>query len=127
MKKLLTLTLLLLISSLSYGQIFLRAKGLALGKKDPYTQQVAWPEEFKTVNVLLEIQPNKVTIYSKLLQVYRKVNLVVKTDNLAVWYCLDDRGEGCNLKVVTLPSFPGMIFVLVEYSDYTWVYATEAE
>ena len=127
MKKLLTLSLLLLMSSLAYGQIFLRAKGLALGKKDLYTQEVVWPSEFETVNVLIEVEENKVTIHSQLLQVYRKVNMVIKTENLAVWYCLDSRGEGCNFKVITLPDFPGTIFIAVEYNDYTWIYATTRE
>ena len=124
MKKLLTLSLLLLTSSLAYGQLFLRAKGLALGKKNPITQEVTWPDEFQTVNVLIEVEQNKVTIHSQLLQVYRKVNMVTNTENLAVWYCLDSRGEGCNFKVITLPAYPGTIFITVEYSDYIWIYAT---
>ena len=124
MKKLSTILVLLLIAGIASGQTFLRATRVDFGIKKP--DGIAW-EEARESSVLIKIEPNKLTIYSKADQVYRKVGLEKKTDRLAKWLCADYKGKSCYVMLTAAKSSPGTFLVAVEYNDVIWFYTTHTE
>lgn len=126
MKKLILLILVLLSSTILSAQTFLRASALTFGLKSETTGITTWDDPEK-VNILVKVEENKVTVYSKTTQVYRKITLTSKAETIAIWYCSDLNGNNCNLTMFTTADTPGAIFLHVEYSDAEWMYITRIE
>lgn len=124
MKKLSTILVLLLIAGITSGQTFLRATRVDFGVKK--STGIAW-EKTRKSTVLLKMEPNKLTIYSKADQVYRKIGLEKKTDKLVKWLCADYKGRSCYVMLTAAKDNPGVFLVAIEYNDIIWFYTTHTE
>lgn len=127
MKKLLVFLITLVgINVLSAQTTFLRATGMIAAVKSQYTDKFLWGEP-KPVDILIRVDDSKVTIYSKVTQVYRTISLVKNTSNTMTYYCNDANGIGCNISVYMTESAPGSVFVYIEYNDVAWMYETHRD
>lgn len=124
MKKLIAILLLGMITGLSYGQTFLRADYIQIGRKQ--SSGIQW-NETEAVDILIKVDQNKAEIYSKTKQVYRKISQITQTPTSSKWLCADGDGTQCHLYVFYLKEKPGVVFIGVEYSDLTWYYTTHFE
>lgn len=126
MKKCIVCLIALISINLVSAQTFLRATGMILGTKNEYTSTVTWGEA-QPVYILIKVDESKVTIYSKVTQVYRKINVTNSSSTSSTWYASDNTGNMCNVDVFSSESSPGSVFIRVEYSDMTWMYITNFE
>jgi len=126
MKKLLVTLFALVCVNILSAQMFLRASGLVIGTKSQYTTAVNWGDA-KPVDILIKVEENKVTIFSKTTQVYRKISLSSKTDLASTYYCSDATGGNCNLTIFATLDTPGAVYLHVEYSDMVWMYVAKVE
>jgi hypothetical protein len=126
MKKLLITLFALVCVNILSAQMFLRAIGLVIGTKSQYTTYVNWGDA-TPVDILIKVEENKVTIFSKTTQVYRKISLSSKTDLASTYYCSDVNGNTCNLTVFATVDNPGAVYLHVEYSDMVWMYVSRIE
>jgi uncharacterized protein YxeA len=126
MKKILITLFALICVNILSAQMFLRASGLIIGTKSQYTTTVNWGDA-KPVNILIKVEENKVSIFSKTTQVYRKISLSSKTDLATTYYCSDATGNNCNLTVFVTLDNPGAVYLHVEYSDMVWMYVSRIE
>ena len=127
MKKLLILVLFALASVQAFSQsIYLRANTFNIGSRTDKNSPVTWgtPTE---VNILIQVEQNKATIFSQTKQVYRLISTSEKTEEYTKYYCANDDGINCYILIFRLAESPGSIFFAVEFSDYVWYYITKPE
>jgi hypothetical protein len=124
MKKLLLL-ILLFFTTLIYSQnnpFYLRAESFKAGEKN-YKGDVVWDDStLSYCDILIKLDDQQATIYSKTKQIYRVVSMTTKDNQGSQWYCLDDRGYYCNLYLISLKDNPNKLVFAIEYSDYSWYY-----
>jgi len=127
MKKILIVLIMLFSFLTAKSQTFLRSEGAVMGVKNPYTGEVTWGEK-KIVDILIKIEQNKATIYSKQQQIFRKIALVESDEQeMITWRCSDDNGIICNFSLMLLEDRPEYICVIVEYKDTVLMYVTKKE
>ena len=128
MKKLITLLTLILVTISVYSQDvkFLRASRLTYATRETPESKFAFSPT-TDVNVLIKIETNKVTIYSKETQVYRLVEPKRKTETYVEYLATNSDGLLCNIMLMILPDVPKKLFLSVEFSDCMWYYTTEVE
>ena len=124
MKKLL-LVLLLFLTTLMYSQdnpFLMRAETFQAGTMS-YNKEVVWDNSsVRSCDILIKLETNKITIYSKTSQVYNVISMASKSAEGGEWYCLDEKGVRCNIYLISLKNNPGKLALGVEYSDYVWYY-----
>ena len=129
LKSTLLLGLFLLIGSVSYGQVIkLRTTGLAIKYEiDDYR----WGEwsEFEPVSVLvvMDIDADRITIYSKETQVYDVIEAEKKRydsdgDEYLPFICINEDGVKCRVELATLNSQNRRNQLYVEFGDVMFVY-----
>lgn len=127
MKKIILSTLLVLTSLLSFSQEvgFGRAIELYTGYKDT-NQEIVWNGSSTSVDILIKLEDDKVTIFSKEIQVYRVVKKLDDKDLHISYRMLDSNGLNCNFHMGPSET-QGYIFIAIEYNDYAWMYLTEID
>lgn len=127
MKKLILATLLTLTSLLSFSQDvgFARASEFYTGYRDT-DQQIVWNGSPTTVDILIKLEDDKVTIFSKEVQVYRVVKKLTSEDNYASYRMIDSNGLNCNFHMGPAET-EGYLFMAIEYNDYAWMYLTKLD
>ena len=127
MKKLILSTLLVLTSLLAFSQEvgFGRATEFYTGYRDT-DQQIVWNGSPTTVDILIKLEDDKVTIFSKEVQVYRVVKKLTSEDNYASYRMLDSNGLNCNFHMGPSET-AGYLFMAIEYNDYAWMYLTKLD
>lgn len=127
MKKIILLTLLLLTSLLSFSQDvgFGRAVELYTGYRDT-NEEIVWNGLPTSVDILIKLENDKVTIFSKEVQVYRVVTKLTDEDLHIAYRMLDSNGQKCNFHIGPSET-QGYIFIAIEYSDYAWMYLTKLD
>ena len=128
MKKLITLLTLILITISGYSQDvkFLRASSFTFATRETPDSKFVF-NQTKDANVLIKVETNKVTIYSKETQVYRLVEPKKKTETSVEYLATNSTGLLCNVMIMILPDVPKKLFLSVEFSDCMWYYTTEVE
>lgn len=127
MKRLLTLLLFVFTSVTAFSQnLYLRASSFNIGKKSTESTAISWGTAVP-VNILIQIEENKATIFSQSKQVYRLISTTEERVGYVKYYCTNDDGINCNLIVFTLPEYPGHVYFTVEFSDYIWYYVAKKE
>jgi hypothetical protein len=127
MKKLILSTLLVLTSLLAFSQeiTFGRASELYTGYRDT-DQQIVWNGSPSTVDILIKLEDDKVTIFSKELQIYRVVKKLTEEESYVSYRMLDSKGGNCNFHMGPSETL-GYIFIAIEYNDYAWMYLTKLD
>jgi hypothetical protein len=129
MKKILLL-ILLFFSTISLSQsspFYLRAESFKAGKKN-YKNEVVWDEStYLNCDILIKLDDKQVSIFSNEKQVYRVINLVHQSTTSSQWYCVDTRGNYCNIYLIFLKNQPGKLTLAIEYNDYCWFYVCKED
>jgi len=127
------LSLFLLVSTLtSFAQSakihYLRAHNVSMGVRvDEDSPVTSWPVDGEEVNILIELHPTKIKIFSKKEQNYFIINKVSQTDTEHVWLCKNLDGLSCYIRMQTNPQYPGLMTVAVEFNDLVWFYVCSHE
>ena len=114
------LTLFTIIST-AQGLEYARARTFNIGHRDYLTNEIVWNGTTNECNILIKITDNKVTIFSKTQQEYYVVAKLAEMDNTAQYRMQDASGISCNF-YMGQSEIPGVMFMVVEYSDYAWMY-----
>ena len=127
MKKFILSIFLVLSTLLSFSQEvgFARATELYTGHRDT-NNEIVWNGSPSSVDILIKLEDDKVTIFSQQLQVYRVVTKLRDEDSYITYRMLDSNGNNCNFHMGPSET-QGYIFIAIEYSDYAWMYLTEID
>ena len=109
------------LTSFSQGLEYARAKTFNIGYRDYSTNEIVWNGTTNECNILIKITDNKVTIFSKTQQEYYVVGKLAEMDNTAQYRMQDANGISCNFYMGPT-EIDGVLFMIVEYSDYAWMY-----
>jgi hypothetical protein len=85
-----------------------------------------WNGSPSSVDILIKLEDDKVTIFSQQLQVYRVVTKIRDEESIITYRMLDSNGINCNFHMGPSET-QGYIFIAIEYSDYAWMYLTEID
>jgi len=107
-------------------KVYLRASEFNIGYRPDTNHSVTWGIR-KEVNILIEIEENKSTVYSKEKQVYRLISASQDGEKFKRFYCLNDKGIPCHVLIFSNPEEPEFLYFAVEFSDYVWYYKTKPE
>jgi hypothetical protein len=128
MKNFILSTLLVLSTLFSFSQEvgFARANQLTVGKRDFSTNEIVWNGTPTAVDILIKLEDDKVTIFSKETQVYRVVTKLRDEESIITYRMLDSNGINCNFHMGSSGT-EGSIYIAIEYSDYAWMYLTKID
>lgn len=128
MKKLFIVIALVLLSATTFAQSikYMRANSLQIGTRSNTKQDFVWEKDTRPVDILIQIESSKLTIYSKVSQVYRVISLMKEETNSSKWYCADATGTNCYLYIINNAN-AGDVIVGIEYSDAVWYYVGKME
>ena len=127
MKKFILSTLLVLSSLFSFSQEvgFARATELYTGYRDT-NNKIIWNGSPTSVDILIKLEDDKVTIFSQQTQIYRVVGKLHDEDSYITYRMLDLQGGNCNFHMGPSET-QGYIFIAIEYNDYAWMYLTKLD
>lgn len=116
----------------SFGQEskvrYMRAHNVSMGvRPDENSAVTSWILDGQECNILVELHPTKVIIYSKKTQTYRIVYQLPTEGNTVGWFCKDADGISCHFKMTADPEYPGFMALAVEYNDAIWFYVASHE
>ena len=123
MKTLILSFFFLIVSLTSFSQEleYARARTFNLGYRDLTTNEIVWNGTTTECNILIKITDTKVTIFSKSQQEYYVVGKLAEQDNVSQYRMQDSNGISCNF-YMGQTELPGVLFIVIEYSDYAWMY-----
>jgi len=111
--------------TLSQTPNYTRGYEMYIGKTG--SDKSTWKDNPISINLLIKVEQNKVTIYSNTTQTYYTIKLLYENNQgTTKWYCNDSNGESCYLTIGPL-NIEKCTFFQIEYSDYTWVYFCKSE
>jgi hypothetical protein len=121
MKKIILSLLLTLFSLVSFSQLALfgRAYMFYTGINDG--TEVVWNEYPTKCDVLVQIENQKLTIYSAVQQVYRIVSLNYQTEDIVQYLAVNKDGVRCFVYIGQYGEGRD-IGVTVEFNDLAWTY-----
>lgn len=127
MKKFILSIFLVLSTLLSFSQEigFARATELYTGYRDT-NEEIVWNGSPSSVDILIKLEDDKVTIFSQQTQIYRVVTKIRDEESIITYRMLDSNGINCNFHMGPSET-QGYIFIAIEYSDYAWMYLTEID
>jgi hypothetical protein len=127
MKKFILSLILVVSSLLSFSQEigFARATELYTGYRDT-NNEIIWNGSPTSVDILIKLEDDKVTIFSQQLQVYRVVTKIRDEESYITYRMLDSNGINCNFHMGPSET-QGYIFIAIEYNDYAWMYLTKID
>ncbi len=112
-----------------FGQVYkYKSTSLASRTKISDTNWTSWSDaKDTTVLMTFDLTNDRITIYSKVTQVYDIAEYEGKTtdkdgDDIYSYYCIDKDGVRCRVKQVKLHSQNERIQLYVFYSDMNWLY-----
>lgn len=128
MKKFILSTLLVLSTLFSFSQEvgFARAHEFTIGQRDFSTNEIVWNGTPTVVDILIKLEDDKVTIFSKEQQIYRVVAKIRDEESIITYRMLDSNGISCNFHMGSSGT-EGSIYIAIEYSDYAWMYLTKID
>lgn len=124
MKKIL-LFILILISVNLFSQdqpYYLRAHSASFGVRTTQGEPLNWIYQKQECSILVECYKNRMVINSKVLQTYHILNQIPTEGTKLVWKCRNIEGSTCNVEFNSIPEYPGLLSVLVEFDDMVWFY-----
>jgi len=116
-----TLFFLFSLTSFSQGLEYARAKTFNIGYRDVTTNEIVWNGNTTECNILIKLTDTKVTIFSKTQQDYYMVGKLAEQDNISQYRMQDANGISCNFYMGPT-EIQGVLFIIIEYSDYSWMY-----
>jgi len=113
----------------SYGQVYkFKSTALSMQTKINEYRWSAWDAwEETSVLITVDINKERITIYSKEIQIYDIANYEGETtdndgDTTISFYCVDKDGKTCRIRLVKLISQDDTKQLYVDYSDARLVY-----
>jgi hypothetical protein len=107
-------------------KVYLRASEFNIGYRPDTNHSVTWGIK-KEVNILIELEENKATVYSMEKQVYRLISESQEREKIKKFYCLNDKGIPCYVLFFSIPEEPEFLYFGIEFFDYVWYYKTKPE
>ena len=121
MKKILMLLILLTISLTSISQtMFARAYSFTLGSRDYTTNELTWGET-STCNILIKLEGDVITVYSKQKQTYHVMIKLSETEDGIMYRMQSAKGITCNMYMGPIQGTTN-VFIAIEFNDYAWIY-----
>jgi hypothetical protein len=114
------------LTSFSQSLEYARARTFNIGYRDFITNEIVWNGTTSECNILIKIQDDKVTIFSKTQQEYYVVGKLAEIDNTVQYRMQDSNGISCNF-YMGQSELPGVLFIVIEYNDYAWMYLVTPE
>jgi hypothetical protein len=123
MKKLLTLLTLVLLTYSGFAQTisYARAYSFAIGSRDYTTNEIVWNGTPTTCNILIKLEDDVVTIYSKQKQTYHVMAKLNETEDGVLYRMLSAEGTACNMYMGPVEGTRS-VFIAIEFNDYAWIY-----
>jgi hypothetical protein len=130
MKKTLFTLLLIILVSISFGQVT-KFKSSAIASKFKNESTGNWSKwsEFEKTEVLITIDltNDRIKIFSKKEQIYDIIKYFEKVtdsdgDDTLEFQCVNEDGLKCHLRFVVLNSNNGRRQLYIDFSDMMWVY-----
>ena len=123
MKKLLTLLTLVLLTYSGIAQTisYARAYSFAIGSRDYTTNEIVWNGTPTTCNILIKLEDDMITIYSKQMQTYHVVAKLNETEDGVLYRMLSAEGTACNMYMGPVEGTTS-VFIAIEFNDYAWIY-----
>lgn len=125
----LTAIVFLAFSTVSFGQVYkLKSTSYSSKYKINDYKWSDWDEwEETSVLITIDLKNERITIYSKLTQVYdiaenEGEEYDNEGDKTLSLYCIDKEGLTCRIRLVKLISQGGRNQLYVDYKDMNWVY-----
>ena len=109
------------LTSFSQGLEYARARTFNVGHRDFSTNEIVWNGTTNECNILIKLTDTKVTIFSKTQQEYYMVGKLAEQDNISQYRMQDSNGISCNFYMGPT-EIQGVLFIIIEYSDYSWMY-----
>ncbi|NGX84878.1 hypothetical protein [Aequorivita sp. KMM 9714] len=129
MKSILIIGFFVLISNLTYGQVYkLKTTSVSFKNKINDYKWSDWSDwEETSILVVLDNEKSRFTIYSKEVQVYDVAENEGKStdsdgDDTWSFFCVNEDGLRCRVRLVKLNSQNGQNQLYVGFDDAQWVY-----
>lgn len=100
---------------------YARARTFNIGYRDSSTNELVWNGTKSECNILIKIEDDKVTIFSKTQQEYYVVGKLNEIGNTVQYRMQDSNGVSCNF-YMGQSEIQGVLFIVIEYNDYAWMY-----
>lgn len=123
MKKLLTLLTLVLLTYSGIAQTisYARAYSFSIGSRDFTTNQLVWNGTPSACNILIKLEDDVVTIFSKQTQIYHVVAKLNETEDGVMYRMSSAEGQACNMYMGPVEGTRS-VFIAIEFNDYAWIY-----
>ncbi len=119
----------MLFSTVAFSQIYkLKSTSVAFKYKEDDYNWTDWSDwEETSVLIVMDIDKDRITIYSKETQVYDVAEDEGKTvddegDEFWSYYCVNEDGLNCRVRLAKLNSRNGRNQLYIDFSDMKWVY-----
>ena len=120
---------LLTLSFNSSGQVYkLKSTSISARYKDNENNWSNWSDiEECIVLITIDLNKERITIYSKETQVYNIIELEGKTtdkdgDDFTSFYCVNEEGLTCRVRLAKLNSKNGILQIYIDFNDLKLVY-----
>jgi|688.fasta_scaffold331538_2 hypothetical protein len=126
MRKFLLSLLLTLITITSFSQLTLFGNAYLLFTAYNDGTELIWNKYPIKCDILVQIQDQKLTIYSNETQVYRIITLNYREEDMSQYLAVNDNGIKCYVYLGRYGE-SGDIGVTIEFSDLAWLYVISPE
>jgi hypothetical protein len=126
MRKILILLSFVLLSLVSFSQENLFGRAYLLYTAESDGTELVWNNEPIKCDILVQIEGQKVTIYSKETQIYRIVSLEENDVNTSKYKAVNTNGVKCYLYIGRYGEFDD-IAITIEFSDLGWTYVVSED
>ena len=124
MKRIITLLILslaLTVNGISQTISYARAYSFAIGSRDFATNELVWNGTPSACNILIKLESDVVTIYSKQMQVYHVVAKLNETEDGVMYRMSSEEGQACNMYMGPVKG-ANSVFIAIEFNDFAWIY-----
>jgi hypothetical protein len=113
------ITLISFSQDVKFGRAYIYYTGINDGT------EVVWNEYPTKCDVLVQIEPAEVTIYSEELQVYHIIQIDVREENMARWTAVNKDGIRCYVYMGKYGE-SNDLGLTIEFGDLAWTYVVTA-
>jgi hypothetical protein len=100
--------------------MFARAYSFTLGSRDYTTNELTWGET-STCNILIKLEGDVITVYSKQKQTYHVMIKLSETEDGIMYRMQSAKGITCNMYMGPIQGTTN-VFIAIEFNDYAWIY-----
>jgi len=118
---LLILSLALTVNGIGQTISYARAYSFMIGSRDYTTNQLVWNGTASECNILIKLEGDVVTIYSKQMQTYHVVAKLNETEDGVLYRMSSAEGQACNMYMGPIQGSKN-VYIAIEFNDFAWIY-----